>query len=50
VDRNPQKFIKIDEAQPSDFQTATERVYHSARLPSSITVEVLPSATNLSEE
>jgi putative CocE/NonD family hydrolase len=43
VDRNPQKFMKIDEAQPSDFQKATERVYHSAKLPSSITVEVLPS-------
>jgi predicted acyl esterase len=43
VDRNPQKFMKIDEAQPSDFQKATERVYHSAKLPSSITVEVLPA-------
>jgi len=44
VDRNPQKFMKIDEAQPSDFQKATERVYRSAKLPSSITVKVLPSA------
>ncbi|MDR3676918.1 MAG: CocE/NonD family hydrolase [Acidobacteriota bacterium] len=43
VDRNPQKFMKIDEAQPSDFQKATERVYHSAKLPSSITVRVLPA-------
>jgi predicted acyl esterase len=43
VDRNPQKFMKIDEAQPGDFQKATERVYRSAKLPSSITVEVLPS-------
>ena len=43
VDRNPQKFMKIDEAQPVDFQKATERVYRSARLPSGITVEVLPS-------
>ena len=49
VDRNPQKFMKIDEAQPSDFQKATERVYRSAKLPSSITVEVLPSATAPSE-
>ena len=49
VDRNPQKFMKIDEAQPSDFQKATERVYRSAKLPSSITVEVLPSATTPSE-
>jgi hypothetical protein len=44
VDRNPQKFMKIDEAQPADFQKATERVYRSAKLPSGITVEVLPSA------
>jgi putative CocE/NonD family hydrolase len=44
VDRNPQKFMKIDEAQPYDFQKATERVYRSARMPSGITVEVLPSA------
>ena len=26
VDRNPQKFVKIDEAKASDFQKATERV------------------------
>jgi len=49
VDRNPQKFMKIDEAQPSDFQKATERVYRSAKLPSSITVEILPSAKTASE-
>ena len=50
VDRNPQKFMKIDEAQPSDFQKATERVHCSAKLPSSITVEVLPLATISSEQ
>ena len=44
VDRNPQKFMKIDEAQPSDFQKATERVYRSAKLPSRVTVGVLRSA------
>jgi hypothetical protein len=44
VDRNPQKFMKIDEARESDFQKATERVYRSAKLPSSLTVEVLPDA------
>ena len=44
VDRNPQKFMKIDEARPSDFQKANQRVYHSAKLPSSLTVEVLPSS------
>ncbi|HTS68032.1 MAG TPA: CocE/NonD family hydrolase, partial [Terriglobia bacterium] len=42
VDRNPQKFMKIDEAQPSDFQKATERVYRSAQMPSGITARVLP--------
>ena len=42
VDRNPQKFMKIDEARPSDFQKATERVYRSASMPSGISVGVLP--------
>lgn len=42
VDRNPQKFMKIDEAKPSDFQKATERVYRSAKLASGISVDVLP--------
>jgi uncharacterized protein len=41
VDRNPQTFVKIDEAQPSDFQKATERVYRSAKLPSGITVGII---------
>ena len=48
VDRNPQKFVKIDEAQPSDFQKATQRVYRSAKLASGITVGVLPSSTGSS--
>ena len=43
TDRNPQKFVKIDEARPSDFQKATQRVYRSAKLPSSISVGVVPS-------
>jgi len=34
--------MKIDEAQPSDFQKATERVYRSAQMPSGITARVLP--------
>jgi predicted acyl esterase len=45
VDRNPQKFMKIDEARPSDFQKATQRVYRSAKLASGITVGVVPSAS-----
>jgi hypothetical protein len=50
VDRNPQKFVKIDEARPSDFQKATQRVYRSAKLASGITVNELPSATASSEK
>jgi len=42
VDRNPQKFVKIGEAQPSDFQKATQRVYRSPKLASSITLGVVP--------
>ena len=50
VDRNPQKFMKIDEARPSDFQKATERVYRSGKLASGITVGVMPSATLSSQK
>jgi len=44
VDRNPQKFVKIGEAQPSDFQKATQRVYRSPKLASSITLGVMPAS------
>jgi hypothetical protein len=37
--------VKIDEAQPSDFQKATQRVYRSAALPSGVTVGILPAAS-----
>jgi putative CocE/NonD family hydrolase len=40
TDRNPQKFMKISDARESDFQKAAERVYHSAQMPSSLTVVV----------
>ncbi|MGO9243123.1 MAG: CocE/NonD family hydrolase [Bryobacteraceae bacterium] len=40
-DLNPQKFMHIYDAQRSDFQKATERVYHSAEAPSSLTVLTL---------
>jgi len=30
IDRNPQKFVEIPKAKPSDFQKATERVYHTS--------------------
>jgi uncharacterized protein len=32
VDRNPQKFVDIYTAKESDFQKATQRVYHSSRV------------------
>ena len=41
TDRNPQKFVKVSEARESDFQKVMERVYHSAKMPSSLTVKVL---------
>ncbi len=41
TDRNPQKFMKIDEARESDFQKATQRVYRSAKMPSGLTLNVL---------
>ncbi|MFN0171627.1 MAG: CocE/NonD family hydrolase [Bryobacteraceae bacterium] len=42
VDRNPQKFVKIFTAKEADFQKATQRVYRSAKMPSGLTVRVLP--------
>lgn len=41
-DRNPQSFVDIYHAQPSDFQQATQRVYHSRTHPSFVTVRVMP--------
>ena len=40
VDRNPQKFMDIPKARPEDFQKATQRVYRSRSLNSSVTVLV----------
>lgn len=40
VDRNPQKFMEIPKATAADFQKATQRVYRSRTLASSITVLV----------
>ena len=42
VDRNPQKFVDIYNAKESDFQKATQRVYHSREQASQIKVMVLP--------
>jgi uncharacterized protein len=42
VDRNPQVFVNIPDAKPSDFQKATERIYHSKGEASRVVVQVLP--------
>jgi uncharacterized protein len=41
TDRNPQTFVNIPEAKPSDFVKATERVYHSKSQPSGIGVRIM---------
>ena len=41
VDRNPQKFVNIYEAQRSDFQKAVIRIYHNAKAASNIELPVL---------
>jgi uncharacterized protein len=40
VDRNPQVFMEIPKATPADFKAATQRVYRSGDLASSITLMV----------
>lgn len=41
VDRNPQKFMRIPEAEESDFQKNTIRIYHDELHPSRIILPVL---------
>lgn len=42
IDRNPQKFVpNIFEAKDSDYQSATQKVYHSVQFASSIELPVL---------
>ena len=41
TDRNPQTFVNIPDAKPSDFVMATQRVYHTKSEPSGIAVQVL---------
>ena len=43
VDRNPQTFVDIYHAKPSDYQKTTHKVFRSAALPSFITLPVLES-------
>ena len=42
VDRNPQKFMNINEAKEADFQKAVHRVFRQRDAASKITVRVLP--------
>ena len=42
TDRNPQVFVNIPEAKPSDFQKATERIYRAGAQASGIRIQVLP--------
>jgi hypothetical protein len=44
VDLNPQKFVNIYTAKPSDFQKAQMRVYHSPAAESRLNVLVVPPA------
>jgi putative CocE/NonD family hydrolase len=45
-DRNPQKFVaNIFEAEASDYQKATQRIYRSTQYPSHIELSILPNAT-----
>ena len=41
VDRNPQKFLRIPEANESDYQKATIRIWHDASNPSRIILPVI---------
>lgn len=41
VDRNPQKFENIYEANENDFQKATIKIYHSSQYPSNIQLPLL---------
>jgi len=41
IDRNPQTFVDIYHAKESDFQKATQRVYHTSILNSHLTVPIL---------
>lgn len=41
VDRNPQKFVDIYKCSESDYQKATQRIYHDALYPSCLRITVL---------
>jgi putative CocE/NonD family hydrolase len=50
VDRNPQKFMEIPKASAADFQKATQRVYRSRPLNSSVTLQVESGALRLASD
>jgi hypothetical protein len=50
TDRNPQTFVNIPYAKPSDFVKATERVYHTKDEASGIEVGVLPNPRLVEEQ
>jgi hypothetical protein len=41
IDRNPQTFVDIYHAKDSDFQKATQRVYHSPEWSTHLTLPIL---------
>jgi len=49
TDRNPQSFVDIPNAKPSDFVKATERIYHAKGEASGILVGVLPGVLSAEE-
>jgi putative CocE/NonD family hydrolase len=44
IDRNPQTFVDIYTAKPTDFQKATQRLYRTKSMPSRITIPVQTGA------
>jgi predicted acyl esterase len=44
-DRNPQTFVRIKDAKPADFQTATQRIYRWREQPSAVELRVLDATT-----
>jgi uncharacterized protein len=45
VDRNPQVFMRIPDAKPEDFKSATQRVYRSGAMGSGVEVGVMGRTT-----
>jgi hypothetical protein len=46
IDRNPQTFVDIYEAQEEDFQAATQRIYRSPERASYLKLNVIPTASS----